>query len=77
MVIDADLPVAALTIYPSSDVCTNTDCPCIVPLKKETQQRAVVYTHDLGVQPAWYIHIYCPSTSINVPTKVGFTYGIT
>jgi hypothetical protein len=53
---------AAVIIHPRSDLCMNGDCPNVVPLKKETQQKAVVYTQDIGVQPAWYIHVYCPST---------------
>ena len=45
----------AVIIHPPSDLCMNGDCPSVVPLKKETQQKAVVYTQDIGVQPAWYI----------------------
>ncbi|KIJ92346.1 hypothetical protein K443DRAFT_113758, partial [Laccaria amethystina LaAM-08-1] len=71
-----ELGLTAVTIYPSSDVCTNMDCPCIVPLKKDMQQQAVVYTHNLGVQPAWYIHIYCPTCKTSYHNNYSVCDGI-
>jgi hypothetical protein len=53
---------AALTLYPPNSVCINPDCANIAPLKKEEQRKAVVYTLSNGVQPAWNVHVYCPST---------------
>ncbi|KIJ96432.1 hypothetical protein K443DRAFT_107273, partial [Laccaria amethystina LaAM-08-1] len=49
---------------------------CIVPLKKEMQQQAVVYTHDLGVQLAWYIHIYCPTCKTSYHNNYSVCDGI-
>lgn len=60
MVPDRNL-AAALTLYPPNIVCINPDCANIVPLKKEEQRKAVVYTLSNGVQPAWNVHVYCPS----------------
>lgn len=48
-------------MYPPNDCCTNDTCPKKVPLKKESQKKIVVFTRDVGTQPAYAIHFYCPS----------------
>ncbi|KAF8801527.1 hypothetical protein BYT27DRAFT_7114765 [Phlegmacium glaucopus] len=54
------LGLTAITLYPPNNTCPNQDCPNENPLKKEYQQKAVVYTQAAGAQPAWNIHTYCP-----------------
>ena len=39
----------------------NKSCKNEKPLKKEITRRVVVYTLADGVQPAWAVHLYCPS----------------
>jgi CxC5 like cysteine cluster associated with KDZ transposases len=55
--------VAAVSIYPEDDCCSNSNCNNLGPLKKEYRKKAVVYTQGAGVQPAWNTSLYCQSRS--------------
>jgi len=55
--------VAAMSIYPISDRCSNIYCDNQIPLKKEYRKKAVVFTQGAGVQPAWNMSLYCQSRS--------------
>jgi hypothetical protein len=55
--------VAAMSIYPVDDYCTNIYCDNWIPLKKEYRKKAVVFTRGAGVQPAWNMSLYCQSRS--------------
>ena len=55
--------VAAMSIYPISDCCSNIYCDNQIPLKKEYRKKAVVFTRGAGVQPAWNMSLYCQSRS--------------
>ena len=57
-------PLAAVSIYPPNDSCTNSNCIHRIPLKKEFRKKAIVYTDNTGVQPCWNTSIYCPSESL-------------
>lgn len=35
-------------------------------MKKEYQRKALIYTQGEGVQPAYHVHLYCPSESIDL-----------
>ena len=53
---------AVRMIYPEQICCTNPVCSCAtagLPLQKEQQCRAVVFTSGEGAQPVWSIHLYC------------------
>ena len=55
------LPVGK-PIYPEQYCCTNPTCSCSaasIPLKKEQQCWAIIFTSSDGAQPAWSIHLYC------------------
>ncbi|EDR05355.1 uncharacterized protein LACBIDRAFT_329773 [Laccaria bicolor S238N-H82] len=75
MVLDQNLAVA-LTLYPPNIVCTNPDCANIVPLKKEEQRKAVVYTLSNGVQLAWNVHVYCPKCQTNYHNNFSVQDGV-
>jgi hypothetical protein len=51
---------ASLTLYPPHKQCTNPRCRRVLPLKKEQQRQAVVYTTSSGVRPVWSVHVSCP-----------------
>lgn len=55
--------VAAMSIYPISNCCSNIYCDNQIPLKKEYCKKAVVFTQGAGVQPAWNMSLYCQSRS--------------
>ena len=68
--------LAAVTMYPPNDCCTNNTCLKKVPLKKEIQKKTVVYTKDVGTQPTYAIHVYCPSkpwvNRLSIPSQTLF-----
>jgi len=56
------IPPAERTIYPDQCCCINPVCARAtkgLPLKKEQQRPAVIFTAADGAFPAWSIHLYC------------------
>jgi len=53
----SSLITGANTLYPPNLCCTSNICPKKVLLEKEIQKKVVVYTRDVGTQPAYAILI--------------------
>jgi hypothetical protein len=55
--------VAAYTVYPPSNSCSNNACKNFMKLlKKEKAWQAIIYTFAHGAQPAWAVILYCAGT---------------
>lgn len=48
-------------LYPPNTHCVNSSCTNTAPLKDVEQRSVVLFTLADGVQPAWSIHLSCPS----------------
>ena len=56
---------APISLYPLSHTCKNLNCTNTCLLKHTEPQQVVIYTLGDGVQPAWSIHLYCPSMLVH------------